>query len=199
MSIPLSTPMTKKPQTPAAPYLPQPGSLAALVVAYFARLRDEELSSHDIATKWGTDMHNLAHRLHSAVDAGLLARDGSMYSAGPQIGRIDLSPGALLQASAAPLRRHNNVAPPIDMAAIAFEEGYSVCAAKADGARRADLWRDKLRAMRAGQSFQVDIAHRNTISPAMTALHKEGHGKFAMRAIDTQTVRVFCVSLEGKA
>lgn len=190
--------MSTPAKTPAGPYMPQPSSLAALVVAYFARLPDEELSARDIAAKWSIDPHNLAHRLQSAVDAGLLMRDGSVYSAGPQIGRIDLSPGAVMQSSAAPLRRQITVAPPIDMDAIKFEDGYSLNAAQGDGVRRSDLWREKLLTMRAGKSFAIDIAHRNTIAPAMTQLHKEGHGKFAIRTVDAQTIRVFCVALGGK-
>jgi hypothetical protein len=191
--------MSKNPQTQAALYLPQAGSLAALVVAYFGRLRDEELSAPDIALKWSTDPHNLAHRLQGAVDAGLLARDGSVYSAGPQIARIDLSPGALLKAAAAPLRRHSNVAPPINMDTLVFEEGYSPVSAKVAGVRRSDLWAEKLATMQPGQSFVVNVEHRNTISPAMTELAKQGRGKFAMRSVDTDNVRVFCVSLGGGA
>ena len=100
-----------------------------------------------------------------------------------------------MKASAAPLRRHSNVAPPINMDSINFQEGYSPVSVKSVGMRRSDQWAAKLATMQPGQSFLVGSEHRNTISPAMTDLAKQGCGKFAMRSVDAETVRVFCMAL----
>lgn len=73
-------------------YLPRADSLPHRVCSYFARLPDEELSNKDIALKWQCDPKNILMQLKQAVDAGLLVRDGMVYSAGPHIGRMSDAP-----------------------------------------------------------------------------------------------------------
>lgn len=75
----------------AATYAPQEDTLAHRVCAYFKRLPDEELSVSDISTKWSTDSKNVGVKLERCVEAGLLAKDGRVYSAGPDIGSFDIS------------------------------------------------------------------------------------------------------------
>lgn len=66
-------------------YIPRADSLAHKVCAYFTRLPDEELLSREIAANFQVPPENIAAQLGNAVDAGYLTRDGSVYSAGPNI------------------------------------------------------------------------------------------------------------------
>ena len=72
-------------------YLPRADSLPHRVCSYFARLPDEELSNKDIALKWQCDPKNILVQLSQAVAAGILARDGMVYTAGPNISRMNES------------------------------------------------------------------------------------------------------------
>lgn len=66
-------------------YTPQPGSTADRVINFFKRLPDEELSTKDIALKFSVDTKNVLSILQGAVLAEHLLRDGTIYSAGPNI------------------------------------------------------------------------------------------------------------------
>lgn len=171
------------------PYIPRPDSLAGRVVVYFARLPDEELSHTDIALKWHADAKNVPVQLKLAVDAGLLARDGSVYSAGPEIGRVNLTPQAVV-TSAKPAPKKPRIAPPLDIEAIEFEDAPPSAAQMLANVHT--RWVAKLRTMAAGKCLTVDIEHRHALRTAATALNKKGWKLPVLTDRDAGKVRVVC-------
>lgn len=177
----------------AAVYTPHSDSLAGRVVAYFRRLPDEELSTADIAIKWNPDQKNVPVQLAKAVEAGLLVRDGMIYSAGPNIGRIELTP-TLLSSADQPSMKKPRVAPPVDIEAIEFEDTPEM--AKAAVVRVHDRWVAKLKTMPAGKSFAVANVHGAALRAAVTDLRKLGWALSVVREGDEQ-VRVLCTKVPG--
>lgn len=80
--------MTKA-TNPTKPFTPQPGSLADRVCAFFARNRDDELTTGDIATKFDVPGNSVRPCLASAVAHGWLADvktpDGRVFRAGTSL------------------------------------------------------------------------------------------------------------------
>ena len=72
----------------SAPYIPRTGTLPDKVCSYFMRLPDEELLTREIAANYGALPGNVALQLKLAVEAGYLALDGSVYSAGPKLDEL---------------------------------------------------------------------------------------------------------------
>ena len=175
----------------AALYTPHSDSLAGRVVAYFRRLPDEELSTADIALKWQADQRNVPVQLSHSVGAGLLVRDGLIYSAGPEIGRIVLTPTVLSSADQ-PSMKKPRVAPPVDIEAIVFEDTPEM--AKAAVVRVHDRWVAKLKTMPAGKSFAVAKEHGHSLRGAVTELRKLGWALSVVREGDEQ-VRVLCTKV----
>lgn len=169
-------------------YTPQLDSLPGRVVSYFARLTEEELSAADIALKWQVDSKNVSAQLGKSVEAGLLSRDGLIYSAGPDISRIDLTPAALA-LSHQPAPKKARMVPPIDIENIEFED-TPASAAEAK-VKMLDRWVSKLKTMPAGKSFVVGSIHRHTLRTAATALNKQGW-KLAVLRESADTIRVAC-------
>lgn len=175
-------------------YTPHIDSLAGRVVAYFRRLPDEELSTADIALKWNPDQKNVPVQLAKAVEAGLLVRDGLVFSAGPNIGRIELTP-AVLSSANLPSMKKPRVAPPLDIEAIEFEDTPEM--AKAAVVRVHDRWVAKLKAMPAGKSFAVDSVHGAALRTAVTDLRKLGWLLSVVREGEDK-VRVLCTKVGGE-
>ena len=173
-------------------YTPQPDSLASRVVTYFRRLPDEELSSADIALKWQAEIRNVASQLAMSLAAGLLEKDGKVYKAGPNIGRIDLSPSAIARA-AEPSQKQPRAVKDIDIQAITFDDDVPL---EPKALRLSDQWAAKLRTMRKGQSFPVARIHRSGLTGAATTLKKEG-GHFTIRRESGEEYRVFCLMEPG--
>jgi hypothetical protein len=168
-------------------YTPRPDSLAARVVTFFRRLPDEELSARDIAEKWQAELKNVPVQLRLPVEAGLLSVDGSVYSAGPNIGRIEISAAAVERASTpAPSRAH--VRTLIDIEAIVFEDAPAGMTAPV---KSHDRWVAKLRTMPAGKSFVVGSEYRHAVRTAATTLRKEGW-RISVLAEGEDKVRVVC-------
>ena len=178
----------------SAPYLPTPGTLGWNVCQYFRRLPDEELSSKDVALKWQVDSGNVGHQLKLCVEAQLLKRDGTVYSTGPQIDRLEVSaqpfPGAGAQRAA------QGRAPVIDIEAIVFDDHVPLTVGRSQGAKLTDRWAAKLETMQPGQSFEVAREQRHSISAAMTRLRKAGGPKGFVSRKSGDVMRVFCVAVE---
>lgn len=150
-------------------YLPRVDSLPHRVCSYFARLPDEELSNKDIGLKWQCDPKNILIQLKQAVDAGLLQRDGVVYSAGPHIGRMSEAPPISTPfAGMKPPGQRRAVPPPIDIESIEFQTGLpTVLSAH-------ERWVSKLQTMQPDQWFEVPMAHANSLRAAATVLRKKG-------------------------
>lgn len=171
-------------------YLPRADSLPHRVCSYFARLPDEELSNKDIALKWQCDPKNILVQLGHAVSAGILARDGTVYTAGPNIGRM--SEQAALStpfAGLKPAGQRRAVPPPIDIESIEFQTGLpTVISAH-------ERWVAKLQTMKADQWFDVPMEHANALRAAATTVRKSGKRvRVLMHQGENQDmVRVVCV------
>jgi hypothetical protein len=151
-------------------YTPREETLPARVVAYFRRLPDEELSALDIAIKWQADPKNVSTQLAMAVAADLLRKSGTVYSAGPAIGRIDLSPSAIAAIST-PMVSKRHVRTTIDIEAITFEDAPEGLTSPM---KAHDRWVAKIKTMPAGKSFVVAHEYRHAVRTAASAVRKEG-------------------------
>lgn len=171
-------------------YLPRADSLPHRVCSYFARLPDEELSNKDIALKWQCDPKNILVQLKQAVDAGLLARDGVVYSAGSNIGRMnEEAPASTPFAGLKPPGQRRALPPPIDIESIEFKTGLpTVISAH-------ERWVAKLQTMNSDQWFEVEMPHAGSLRAAATVLRKQGKRiRVLMQQGDKQDmVRVICV------
>lgn len=169
------------------PYIPKADSLAARVATFFRRFPDEELSIADIALKWQTDPKNIPVQLERCVEAGLLVRSGSVYFAGPDIVRIDLTPMTMAMADTKPKSR-GHVRTVIDIEAIEFEDApIGVSAAE----KVHDRWMAKMKTMPAGKSFVAPAQYRHALRSAVTALRKQGW-KLSVLNEGEELVRVVC-------
>jgi hypothetical protein len=169
-------------------YTPIAESLAARVVTFFARFPDEEMLVSDIRAKWGADTKNVPVQLQRAVEAGLLERDGSAYKAGPNIGRINLTPEAQMKATT-PMRTKGHVRTVIDIEAIEFEDAPPELQSPV---KVHDRWMAKLRTMPAGKSFTVGYEYRHALRTAASALRKQGW-KISVLAEGEEMVRAVCL------
>lgn len=171
-------------------YLPRADSLPHRVCSYFARLPDEELSNKDIAVKWQCDPKNILVQLSQAVAAGILARDGMVYTAGPNISRMNESvPLSTPFAGHKPPGKRRAVPPPIDIESIEFQTGLpTVLSAH-------ERWVTKLQTMKAEQWFDVPMEHANSLRAAATTVRKSGKRlRVLMHQGDNQDMaRVVCV------
>jgi hypothetical protein len=181
-------------------YVPRAETLADRVCQYFRRLPDEELSVKDIAVKWQADPKNVSNQLILAVAAELLKVDGSVYSAGPEIGRLASAPSTN-NPFGAPGRASPKRAPVIDIEAIEFEDDVPLTVGKNGGEKVKDVWARKLLTMKPGQSFRISKEHRHSLQSAITALRKSGHTHFATRTVNAELMRVWCTEkpTEGAA
>jgi hypothetical protein len=172
-----------------AAYLPREDSLPYKLAMYFVRLPEEELSTKDICMKWGADSKNVQHQLKHAVDAGLICRDGSVYSAGPEIHRMNeprqprhRSPWtAVASGDSRPLagavtattsQQGRKSLPPLDVAAIRFDDHVPL-PARGSTSLTAQLMQ-RMRQMQPGQSFALPVVYRHTLGKAISTLRKEG-------------------------
>jgi len=70
----------------ARSYSPRSDSLAARVIAFFRRSdEDDELHQSDIALKFEVPREHVHASLKEAVNQGILKRNNTLYSAGPQL------------------------------------------------------------------------------------------------------------------
>lgn len=175
-------------------YTPHSDSLAGRVVTYFRRFPDpdEALSCADIAIKWDADQKNVPTQLAKSVAAGLLARDGMMYCAGPEIERITVEPMTLPEK---PAMKRKRIAPFVNIEQIEFEDAPQ--AALLVTTKTHDRWRAKMATMPAGKSFAMPVEHRHALRTAATSLCKIGW-KISVLNEGTDKVRVVCSAVGEK-
>ena len=177
-------------------YTPTPGSVAERCIAYFRRLPDEELSTKDVALKFSVEAKHVLSLLKDAVEADLLALDGSIYSAGKQINAADAPPpttnafGALLKTTKAqaktPTKRRNHV---IDLGALKVDTGVPRCARHALGSSKWDPVFEKLQA--AGQSIVLPAHLKAAAASVAHKRNKEKRGTYSVGLDSAGNLRIW--------
>jgi hypothetical protein len=175
-------------------YTPQADSLAGRCIAYFRRLPDEELSSKDIALKFQAEQSSVQILLKRAVETGMLARDGAIYSAGPQIGQ--LAPPATTLAERPkqpPAKGFDNLRHHIDLTALQVEEGipYLAQGPGPAGSKWAPIF-DKLQ--KPGQSIAIPVAVKAALAAAAIKRNKEKNGTFKVALTSSTTARIWRIA-----
>lgn len=172
----------------AASYQPHQNSLSARVINYFRRLTDEELSSRDIAQKYDVDAAGVPSALKAAVAADILKRDGSIYSAGPNIGSLTTD-SCTAQVNYARPAQTSRIA--FDAATVVIEENVPFVLAARGGRDKWGPLLDRLTCV--GQSFCLPIDLRGAIGAAVAKKHKKGATRFKRATISTTEIRVWRV------
>ncbi len=178
------------------PYIPQAGSLPDRVAAYFRRLPDEELSVKDIVVKYQADQSNVHTQLKLAVDRGLLARDGQIYSAGEHINQGGETPAAVpphLQSAliSAPTRpgKPKGQHALINIAALKVDDDVPLVAWNRAGQSKWEPLFAKL--VKTGQSIEVPRHVSAAIAAAMHKRHKDHPQRFRVAATSPETARIW--------
>lgn len=182
------------------PYTPQLDSIPHRVISYFRRFPDEELSTKDIALKYSCEVKNVLNILQSATDAGLLKRDGQIYSAGPGIGQPTPASQPALNAFGSPITPAPGArtapkpprAGPIDIAAISIDDDVPL--AEESTRKGGDKWGPLLaRLVSVGQSFALPIECSGAIGAAIGKRHKKGDTRYKRATISATELRVWRV------
>lgn len=172
-------------------YSPRPDTLPHRVLQYFRRLPDEELSARDIGLKYQVEPSSVHTNLKSAVDHGMLVRDGLVYKAGPNIGPLE-TPAA---APAARPKRGNYTAPITaadlpDLKTLPLDDDVPLVGGGGRGAVKVE-WEPLLSRMKPGQSCMLPAKALYTLRSAITTRHKAGNGKFTLRTLPNDQLRVW--------
>ena len=193
------------PSKEAASYQPREGTLPYRVINYFRRLPDEELSVLDIGQKFDAVTGNVHTQLKAAVDCDILARDGKIYSAGPQIGTLPALVKPITNAfgspvntatapQAQPAAEVKSRAPRImhfDASAIVIDDDVPVIT-NPRGQR--DKWGPLLQRLTSvGQSFKLPIDKGGAIGAAISKYHKGAKTRFTRAIISDTELRVWRV------
>jgi len=169
---------------------PRDGWLADRCIAYFRRLPDEELSVKDIALKFGADVNTVHQLLKAAVEACSLKRDGTVYSAGAEIGTAET--GAKLTDPPPPKPRTRSVTrselPSPDQ--VKIDDNVPLPTGRGS---RID-WEPLLERLKVNQSCVLPLSARHTLSNAIAARHKADNGKFTLRKLDQKELRVWRIA-----
>ncbi len=163
-------------------YQPQLNSIAHQVCRYFQRLEDEELSIADIALKWNIDSGNVHNLLGRAVDAGLLKRDGKIYSAGPQLHTLQAEPADALASGALLGRKPAQRAPgrlqvtQEDLDALPVEEGVNPT--HMGTPKGTSKWNGLFaKLQRPGQSVPIPLIWKKPVATESTKRNREARAK----------------------
>lgn len=174
----------------ARPYVPQANSLPSLVVGFFTNNPDEELTLEDITEKFACSRNNIHTNLALAVQHGLLVRarneDGEyVYRMGKKLPKeSSTDTGAMPPPKAAVAR----VALP-DPADVQIDSDVPL----PGGNRQARVdWTPLLQRLKPGQSANLPLAARYTLTKAITTAHKAQTGAYTVRTMPAaQTLRVW--------
>lgn len=181
-------------------------TLAQRCMAYFRRLPDEELSDKDIAIKFHCDAKSVFEALGNCVAQGYLARDGSIYSAGPELSAQSRAlayigagnPPPAAPASGGPFstlkvpraKRGPYTHARLDMAALKVDDDVPVSARyKRSGA---DKWKplfDQL--TQANQSIEIPLSAMGAVRAAAIKQDKANKGKFRVARTGPELARIW--------
>lgn len=189
---------------------PRAGTLPARVVQFFSENPDEELTSGDIANKFGAMPHSVAPALSRPVEHGLLQRRkdttvsgkvGYVYTAGHRTlaGEFTITAGAGApepddSGAPAPRRPHTSGAPApkpkrarVDLSAITIEPGIPIPEIERATPTR---WPDVLARLAVGDSFALP-ATAAAARKAVSADTKATGRTYTVRSLPDQTIRIW--------
>lgn len=171
-------------------YSPKPDSFPARVIAYFRRVPDEEMSVEDLALKFDIERSGIHTNLKPAVEHDMLKRDGSIYSAGKNIGTAE--PGTKL----ADLPRRKSATAgltsprlALDLALLKVEEGVPCPAGNKLGISKWDDLFTKL--AKAGQSIAVPADVKGALAAEANKRNKKKLGTFRVHKTSATQARIW--------
>lgn len=175
----------------AKTYRPRADSLAAQVVAFFAKHPEEELHISDIAIKFEAEKPSVHACLKAAVDCDLLKRNNSLYSAGTN---IEWAPGIHDgTAAAAPKTAPRGHASPrlhLDIAKLQVETGVPyVPFNTVKGQSKWEPLFAKLTA--AGQSVPLPGHMKGALAAAILLRNKQKNGTFRIAMTSANEARIW--------
>lgn len=183
----------------AKTYRPRADSLAAQVVAFFAKHPEEELHISDIAMKFDVASSGIHTNLKTAVDCDLLKRNNSLYSAGVN---IEWAPypahGATASAPIAPTpkaapRGHASPRLHLDIATLKVETG--VPCVPFNGVKGESKWEPlfaKLTA--ANQSIPLPGHVKGALAAAIILRNKKNNGTFRVAMTGANEARIWRIA-----
>lgn len=173
------------------------------VCEFFRNNELEELSTYDIAVKFGGGPRGVHSKLAGVVADGLLVRkadddQGYVYIKGPKLMQglppeAYASPDEVQPASATTVRTASKPpaherAPLPDPATVPLESGIAVPQGRSG--TKLD-WTKLLDRMDVGHSAFLPKQARAMLSKCMSAKHKAGKARFSLRAADEAHIRVW--------
>lgn len=198
------------------PYTPQAGSLASNMCGFFTNNPDETLGLDDITDKFDTVRGNVHTLLSRCLESGLLSRVQSegeyIYCRGPNLPTLNAIGADPERTSGIDIGRVNTLRPrktaPTPPQAILTQAGATLPPLPSvdevviedniplpeRGTGRTD-WTPLLAKLKPGQSAQLPIRAKATLSKCVTGAHAAKTGTFKTRCYpDTATVRVWRVA-----
>lgn len=177
-------------ETPS--YIPKAGSLAARLIAYFKANPGEELSRHDVATKFGVAPASIDNSVLSAVQHGFLASGTNDESVRVWRAGKAIAKAVLVSEDAPPQRRRRSVqtkALPAP-AEIRVEANVPI----PDKPPRGDTYTKLFEGMKPNDSFSVpaDVGKRMYEHARRWGV-KVGR-KFTLRHLDDKEARIWRIS-----
>ena len=171
--------------------IPLTDGLAEKVIAFMRRLPEEELSVEDIALKFDAPKALIHAHLKMSVISNMLMRDGQIYSAGSSIGKAE--PSIKHSASpfaTSPIKRKAPQLPRVampDLATIKLDNDVPIPGRGSRGAN----WPMLLDRLKVNQSTILPRQGFASLSKVITARHNAINGKFVVRKISEEQIRVW--------
>jgi len=190
-------------------YTPDAGSLAWKVIQFLTTNPSEDLDREAISAKFDCPALHVHTMLTPAVDAGVLIRSESLsagelvYTLGTPHPAVEAAPGrhptikreqpSALPGGVVSKQEFESAVAALDLNAIVFQSNVPVPVGRNRNGT-VHQWPAVFERMSAGESFAVPVAHRATLSKAMTDFHKAEKGQLTMRKVSEAELRVWRLS-----
>lgn len=163
--------------TTKATYTARKGTLPAKMIEYFKRNPDEELTRSDIAAKFNVASSAIDAGLAVAIDAGAIRQRNN-----EEMVRVWV-------AGTASVRKSRGELPALpDPDSLVIESGVPIPEPR-KGATAAYV--GLFSKLKPGESFTVSKAVSKRVLDTATRWGKKNDGKFALRAVDDTTARIW--------
>jgi hypothetical protein len=181
-------------------YTPQAGSIAYKVIEFFTTNTDEVLTTDDLEAKFGKAAAQFHSILAAAVQAGVLKRktnddDELVYSLGKGTTHIAANPGrhpnlqpdALLAGTTLGRKKmtHRISINKLDLDKIDLRDNVPLPDKRSNAVEKLTAL---LARMSAGQSCELPIAAKTSLSKVVSQHHAEDKGKYAIRKLNNETI-----------